>query len=451
MGNNSSRLNLPGVLPARLREVDLKLSAERESVIDAEEIAAYLEADGLGDELLSDRYGVTGLFDAAEMLYQQKGTGRALDKLRNTVKPVFPARLILRGPLYLLPGISGLLIAQQLGEGGLLGFAFAAAFGWGWTMTIAGVRYAEPFSVAGQALRFTLWISIVVGLLGGALTTLIFAGPNPALMDTALMNTALINIAMGALVGGVMSAATSSAGILLSLGQSGQYAGAFSSPLLAAGIAMMLPSQAATLVALGILGVVPVVTAFNITRPKGSLAPNLKTLRPHLPHALYGWSVALTFVILTAQLGAWTLMPIVLSAGLLEAGVWHAQEWLQYSAKNKRNLNELIRAGTPWLSFSAFVYAAILAVLVGLLQLGSLAQVMHFSSDALIAIPLFGLTLFLSAWLANQRQTTLLTVLWLLVAALTLGGFPHWAVAAGLSLILLALSLYTLTDPRSYR
>ncbi|MHA0034967.1 hypothetical protein ACXXDK_08615 [Deinococcus sp. PESE-38] len=47
-------------LPDKLREVDLTLRPDRERAVDALEIAAYLEADGLNDESLRDRYGAGG-------------------------------------------------------------------------------------------------------------------------------------------------------------------------------------------------------------------------------------------------------------------------------------------------------------------------------------------------------------------------------------------------------
>ncbi|MCD0163526.1 hypothetical protein IHN63_19735, partial [Deinococcus sp. 6YEL10] len=122
-----------GDLPERLREIDLTLAPERERVVDLEEIAAYLESDGLGDEVLRDRYGTAGLFDAAGRLYRQRGTGRALHRPVRTSAPAFPWRTLLRGPLYLLPGLSGLLVAREMGSGAGAAFAFAAAFGWGWS------------------------------------------------------------------------------------------------------------------------------------------------------------------------------------------------------------------------------------------------------------------------------------------------------------------------------
>ncbi|CAM4273290.1 hypothetical protein [Deinococcus marmoris] len=427
-----TRLQLPGELPERLREVDLKLAAERASAVDAEELAAYLEADGLGDEILKDRYGADGLFDAAEMLYRQKGTGRALDRVPAPVTPAFPWHMLPRGPLYLLPGLAGLLIAGALGKAAESAFILAAAFGWGWTMTVAGVRYAEPFAVPGRALRTTLLVSAGAGLLGGAGVAAALGG----------------DVLIGALVGGAVALSSGAAGVLLSLGQLGQFAGAFASPLLAAGIVMSLPSRGAALFALGLLAAVPTLTALNVTRPRGSLSASLSTLRPHLPHAVYGWAMAAAFVALSARIGTWPLLPVILGAGLLEAGVWHAQERLQVAARTLRTLIHLRRIGLPTVLLSAAGYG--LALGAGLALLSVLRVPVNLNLS-LLTVALYGAALLLSSWLANQRRLGFLTAIWALGAAALVLGLPPPLFALLTLLALLFPTLHTLSDPRSYR
>ncbi len=433
-GSSSPRLQLPGELPERLREVDLKLAAERSNAVDAEELAAYLEADGLGDEVLRDRYGTNGLFDAAEMLYRQRGTGRALDRLTVPGAPPFPWQMLLRGPLYLLPGLAGLLIARALGPAADHAFVLAAAFGWGWSMTVAGVRYAEPFAVPGRALRLTLLVSAGAGLLGGGVIAAALGGSGTVLTGT--------------LVGGAVALSSGAAGVLLSLGRLGQFAGAFASPLLAAGIVMSLPSRPAALAALALLAAVPVVTALNVTRVRGSLNADWATLRPHLPHAAYGWSMAAAFVALSARLGIWPLLPVILGAGLLEAGVWHVQERLQTAARSVRSLTQLRRVGLPTVLLGAAGYGAALG--------GGLVALAWFGlpialPTSLTTLALYSAALLLSSWLANQGRTTFLTAVWALGAAALLLGLPPPLFALFAVLALLAPTLSTLSDPRSYR
>ncbi|MFD2608624.1 hypothetical protein ACFSR9_04095 [Deinococcus taklimakanensis] len=435
---SSGAFTLPGALPGRLREVDAHLSGERARAVDAEELAAFLEADGLGDETLRDRYGVAGLFDAAETLYRQRGTGRDLNKRAALPTPPFPWAMLLRGPLYLLPGVTGLLAARQLGTGASEAFVFAAAFGWGWTMLVAGVRYAEPLAVPGRALRLTLLLSVVLGTLGGALISGLLVGWGAA--------------GTGALLGGAVSLATGAASVLLALNLPGQFAGAFATPLLAAGIVYMLPSLAGARVVLVLLGLVPLLTTLNATRKPGTLAASWRTLRPHVPAAAYGWAMAGAFVALTARLGAWALLPVVLSAGLLEAGVWHAQERLQHAARASLNLGELRRRGLPTVLAVTAGYG--LALAAGLLLLrGVLPPAWQPAPNTLLSVPPFGAALLLSAWLHNQRRTPLLTLVWVLCAAalvLPLGLSPP-AIAWAALLALLPPTLFALQDPRSYR
>ncbi|MDV6375273.1 hypothetical protein [Deinococcus arenicola] len=432
--STGSRLQLPGELPDRLREVDLKLASERTRAVDIEEIAAYLEADGLGDEILRDRYGAKGLFDAAEMLYRQKGTGGALDHINVASPATFPWTMLLRGPLYLLPGLAGLLIAGALGKGAEIAFVLAAAYGWGWTMTVAGVRYAEPFAVPGRALRLTLLISAGAGLLGGGLIALWAAGPQAVLLGT--------------LVGGAVALSSGAAGVLLSLSQLGQFAGAFASPLLAAGIVMAVPSVPAALFALALLAVVPTLTALNATRAPGTVNADLATLRPYLPHAVYGWSMAAAFVALSVRLGTWPLLPVILGAGLLEASVWYAQERLQIAARTHRTLAELRRVGVPTVLLGAAGYGVVLGAVLVVLSLLPLPIGLDTS---LVTITLYSAALMLSSWLANQRRTGILTVIWALgAAALVLGLSPPLFALLTL-LAMLVPALQTLSDPRSYR
>ncbi len=432
VSTTSTRLQLPGELPERLREVDLKLAADRANAVDAEELAAYLEADGLGDEVLRDRYGADGLFDAAERLYRQKGTGGALDRLPTPFTPAFPWRILLRGPMYLLPGLAGLLIAGALGAGAKSAFVLAAAFGWGWTMAVAGVRYTEPFAVPGRALRSTLVVSAGAGLLAGALTVAVVGG----------------DMLTGALVGGAVALSSGAAGVLLSLGQLGQFAGAFASPLLAAGIVVAQPSRLAALFALALLAAVPTFTALNATRSPGSLKASLVGLRPHLPNAAYGWAMAAAFVALSVQLGTWPLLPVILGAGLLEAGVWHAQERLQIAARTLRTLPELRRVGLPTVLLGAAGYGAAMGAVLALLSL--LPMPINLPATV-VTVALYGAGLLLSSWLANQHRLAFLTAVWTLGAAALVLGLPPPMFALLSLLALLFPTLHTLSDPRSYR
>lgn len=466
-------------LPDRLREVDLKLSHERELVVDALEIAAYLEADGLSDESLRGRYNAGGLFHAAELLFAQRGSGRALNRLAQLPLPAFPWHMLLRGPLYLLPGLAGLLITRPLGVGAAAAFIFAAAFGWGWSMTIAGLRYSEPFAVPGRAMRAALWMAGVMGTLGGGITALLLAGTS--------------HLLLGALSGGAVSLATAASGILLALGRTGLSAGALGLPMLVAVVvhvsllpvsgsmvidASAVPSSfiaaegegitgavgnagaetvsvslVAPLVALALLAAAPVLAVLHVTRTPGMLPVTWAVLRPHLRLATYGWAMALTFVGFNSQLGAWPLLPIILSAGLLEAGVWHSQERLQHAARSLRDLTELRWRGRVTVPVVAALYAVILAVAVLLAHWsGIVPQLSGITPGTQLGVALLGSAFLLSAWLANQRQVALLFGVWLVAAVLTFtAALPLPLISLALVLTFLLSALNALNDPRSYR
>ena len=421
-------------LPERLQELDFRLSHERAGAVDAEELAAYLEADGLSDETLKDRYGVDGLFAAAELLYRQKGTGRSLNRASTNAAPRFPWIMLLRGPLYLLPGLSGALIARTMGAGGDQAFVFAAALSWGWTMLVAGIRYAEPLAVPGNALRLTLLISAAAGSLGGAVCAALLSGPDKALI--------------GALIGGAVALSGTAAGVLLALRRVWPFALAFASPLLAAIFVTALPSPLVSYAALALLALLPSLAALNATRTPGQLAATRAALRPHLPHALYGWAMAAAFIALTQQLGTWALLPLILASGLLEAGVWHTQATLQRAARVCRDLTLLRRSGIKVVITAAAGYGLSLAA--ALLVLLRLPLPISIPNEATAIVPLYGVALLLSAWLSNHGPIRLLAVFWALSAAALLLGLPP-TVFALLPFLLIVPTLKALADPRSYR
>jgi hypothetical protein len=452
-------------LPDKLREVDLTLRPDRERAVDALEIAAYLEADGLNDESLRDRYGAGGLFAAAEWLYAQRGTGRALERPRREARPRFPWELAQRGPLYLLPGLCGLLIAQATPPVTGRAFVFAAAFGWGYSLLIASVRYAEPLGTPGRALRLTLWVGGACGLLGGALSALLWPG-------SGLWTTSLL---WGTAMGGAVALAGAAAGVMLALGERGQVAGAFAPALLLGGMLYVLPSTGLAVAALAALAVFPVLLALRATRDGGELPARFVTLRPGLGLAAYGWALAAAFAGLSLRLGGWTMLPLVLSAGLLEAGVWNAQQGLQYVARQQGSFTLLVRRGAARVLGTALVYGLGLLSLLALLSAvrwlaagwlgigtpapagaagpGTLGDLpfSDLSRAALVTVSAFGAALLLSTWLANQRRERWLLAFWLgFCLLLTLGVSPP-ALSLFAAFALLPLTLFTLYDLRSYR
>ncbi|MGX9686287.1 hypothetical protein ACTQ9L_03980 [Deinococcus wulumuqiensis] len=438
-------------LPDKLREVDLTLRPDRERAVDALELAAYLEADGLNDEGLRDRYGAGGLFAAAEWLYAQRGTGRALVRPRREAPPRFPWELAQRGPLYLLPGLCGLLIAQATPPVTGRAFMFAAAFGWGYSLLIASVRYAEPLGTPGRALRLTLWLGGACGLLGGALSGLLLAGDGPG------------DWLWGTAMGGAVALAGSAAGVMLALGERAQVAGAFAPALLLGGMLYVVPGVELALASLAALALFPALLALRVTREPGDLPARLATLRPGLGLAAYGWALAAAFAELSLRLGGWALLPLVLSAGVLEAGVWNAQQGLHYVARQQGSFTLLVRRGAARVLGTALAYAlgllAVFALVAGvcwawpdlLPSAGAVDPARELGRTALLTVPAFGAALLLSTWLANQRRERWLLAFWLGFGGLLVLGVspPRLSLLAALALI--PPTLLALYDLRSYR
>ena len=423
-------------LPDKLREVDLTLRPDRERAVDTLELAAYLEADGLSDESLRDRYGAGGLFAAAETLYAQRGTGRALERPREEAVPPFPWYLAQRGPLYLLPGACGVLISGAAGSGASIAFVFAAAFGWGYSMLLARIRYAEPFGTPGAALRLALAVATLTGLVGGGLLAALMVGQ--------------AHWAWGVLLGGTVAVSGAAAGVLLSLDQRGQVAGAFALPLLLGGMVYVWPHPVLQLLALAALSFSPLLLALRATREPGQLPAEWSTFRPGLGLALYGWALAAAFVALSHRLGGWVMLPVILSAGLLEAGVWNAQQGLQHTARTRSDFAQVFWEGSRQVLGTALLYGLLLvAGLALLVPLPLTARQINLA--VLLTIPAFGMALLLSTWLANQRREGLLLAIWAGYSLLLALGVSPPLLSAPLILVLLPLTFVTLRDLRSYR
>ena len=449
VGNPS--VGLPPELPRRLRELDLTLAPERAAVVDPLELAAYLEADGLNDETLRERYGAGGLFRAAELLYLQRGTGRSLDRPPAPRPPELPWRLALRGPLYLLPGVAGLLLVTalvsgpvagqmagaELGTGASAAFAAAATYGWGHGMLVAGVRYAEPLGVPGRALRLTLALAAGAGALLGGVLAWGFGG--------------LGALGLGALVGGAVGLAGGAGSVLLALGRTAAFALSFAAPLVLGALVWAVPALGGRGLGLLALVAVPLGAALHATRAPGTLAawPPLPALRRGGRPALFGWAAALACLALSLRLGGAALLPLVLSAGLLEAGVWHAQARLQHAARVRQGWAAVRRRGQLTLPAAALLYALVLyGLTLALLAVPALGV----APQAALALPPLGAALLLGTWLANHGREPVLGALWLGAAALLLWpGAPPAPIAALTLLITLSLTFLALRDLRSYR
>lgn len=428
-----------------LAELSGRLTNERSRAVDAEELAAILEAEGLTDDQARSRYGEAGLFALAEQLYAQERRARAGRPVL-VQRPTFPWRLTLRGPLYLLPAVSLLLTARLAPpadrEALNLALGLASAFGWGWSMAVARLRFLDPLGVPGRLLLQAALLGLPLGLLLGTLGALMAGLSLPQLL-------------LGALACGIFSLALGVAGALISLDRRQATLVAFVPALLVAGALpllhgpWLLPSLP---LGLGLIALLPLVTLMlQFRRPehRGERRLDRAALRLAIPQALYGWSVAAFFGLMALRLGSGAvLLPTVLSVGLLEGLVWHFQHRLQHQVRHA-SVPQPLRGLWPLLRLSAIYFA-----LLGTLQL--LTQQLGLGS-APLALPLCSAAFLPSAWLASQGRLRAVTLLWLLGAATLLwppaAAPPDPAMTAVLLLpcALLLLCWTALHDLRAYR
>jgi hypothetical protein len=407
-----------------LSELHGRLASERDRAVDAEELAAILEADGLSDEQARSRYGQDGLFALAEQLYAQ-GRGQRKPALWDERRSPFPWSLTLRGPLVLMPALSLLFtarLAHGMGEAGVsqainLALALASAFGWGWSMALARLRFLDPLGVPGKLLRQAAVLGLPLGGLLGAVGGLL------AHFDPA-------DIQLCAAISGVFGLALGVAGALLSLERRRDTVLAFV-PIAALALALsFLPipvaySAPVLLLGLTLVAAVPMGVLNRLVRRPGHLGErrlDRAALRLAVPQAMYGWSMAVFFGLLAIRLdiGAVALLPTVLSVGVLEAMIWHYQRYLQYQSRDSSSLQPT-QSFWPLLAFSALYFALLCSLQLVVHGLGL--------GGAPLLLPLCAMAFLPSAWLANQNRLVAITWAWSM-GAVVLGLPLLWPIAA---------------------
>ncbi|MFL6077474.1 MAG: hypothetical protein ACJ73S_29270 [Mycobacteriales bacterium] len=150
------------------------------------EVAAGLEAAGLSDRLVRQRYGYADVFALGERMYAD--TERRPDTPPPPDPPwrPRPGRHLLRGALFALPGLCVLGGAPALGGGGpwrlLLALGLPAS--WGVAQCLAALGYTRPFANAGL-LRWGLLAGTVLAVLAALAGVLALPAGRPLVLFTA--------------------------------------------------------------------------------------------------------------------------------------------------------------------------------------------------------------------------------------------------------------------------
>jgi hypothetical protein len=153
-----------------------RLDAVCRTAVDAWQIAAVLESDGINDVIARDEYGMNDVFELAEELFrrvplrlrpmQVQTTGRILVK---TLRELSHGPL-LAWPLLIIPALLGVIGPTQLEWGALIGLIVGWAWALGSSRLAERLRSRDLSEVATTVLRSHVILSSLMVAVGVGLT-----------------------------------------------------------------------------------------------------------------------------------------------------------------------------------------------------------------------------------------------------------------------------------------
>ena len=411
-----------------------------------QELAAILESEGFTDALVRERFGDEDVFACAQRLFElvPYRSPDVAQLQRAAAPPVH--RELLRGVIYLLPAVwtpSALALHWPGGEQAItLGLLIATLFGWGWMQGVAYLGYLRLVQGTAAAAHMLRRAS-AVALLLTALAALLLA----QWQGLSAVQVSLVAVSIGA----YLAAATA----LLVLGRERDLLLASLPALLWAGLRSLWPEvaglaeaqQAAGLLALAVG--LPVAAALLATaspagagmlphpvgtvsgwRPGRALAAAQSVMamtRQALPHAVYGWLCAafLALVLLRPLSEAtgiggwsWSVIPLVLSMGLLELCLRRTHLALRRVAETSGSVRSAVQRSLLRVMGFALSYGA--ALLGAYLLIRALAPVFGLlppSWPLLLGHVCLGVGLLLSGLLSNIHLLRRVLLSWGLATA----------------------------------
>lgn len=319
---HSGELHGDGCAFCGLAELRRRMRALCESAVDALEIAAALEFDGLNDQAVRTRYGFTDVFALAEHLYWQVPRRPAEPPAPAEPWQANPAEHILHGLLYAVPAMCFPAAAPLLtGTATLAGLVVSILVSWALSQGLAYLGYARAGRLDPGG---SLWI-----LRGGtAVGLLVLWG---ALGVTALLVPARI---AGLVFAGGQGTYLLAATVLLVCGKHRWLLVCLAPGVLASTGFLVLgrpgPLEYPVWWALGASVLVTVVCAAVCTArpgPAGGRWPTAHELYGAVPHALFGLVAAglLAYPVVASQLtgklphlATMLATPLSLSMGVAE-------------------------------------------------------------------------------------------------------------------------------------
>ncbi|SNT41596.1 hypothetical protein SAMN05421812_105438 [Asanoa hainanensis] len=173
--------------------------------VDALQVAALLEADGITDRVARAVFGFTDVFYLAEEVFRRAGGG--VRRLRPVAAPLRDpgraAREIAHGALYLLPGalfpaVAAVIAPQVL----VVALLVAGVLGWVWAAGASWLAFqclnVDDDLTAGRVLAWSTGIGMVVAALAGLGVTMAVGGGVtaaalvPGVMAYQMASTALV-------------------------------------------------------------------------------------------------------------------------------------------------------------------------------------------------------------------------------------------------------------------
>ncbi|WEV29350.1 hypothetical protein OYE22_32265 [Streptomyces sp. 71268] len=155
------------------------------AAVHPDEIAAFLEADGLTGEQITERFGRRDVFELAAELHARVPRGYPEPPARPDPWRAAPGRFLLRGVVFTLPGLGYVLSAPFLdGPSGRFGLsagtvplAASALVGWAWNQALAHRAYRWLALGGTPAAAACLRVGGAVGALLAFAAALALPGP----------------------------------------------------------------------------------------------------------------------------------------------------------------------------------------------------------------------------------------------------------------------------------
>ncbi len=456
--------------------------------VDALQVAAVLESDGLTDRAARDDYGYSDVFALAEEVFSRM-PARTPDEPALRRRAPRALRELSHGLLYVLPSTAFPAAFALLGLRGLVtGMVLATALGWVWSMgnTVLAYRLlgtGHP-AVAARILRFGMLLGLAVGAVGGlVLTWLVGLPPGVVLLVVAQLGFQLsagVLLFFGlelTLVWAMAPTVVFGLGYL-AIARPGLATGAASVPAWMTSIPIWVAGSGIWSVCVAVIAAY-VVAARPGAKPHGDLFPATPALNlPRPPMWREVWAVlpivgyaglcaAYLLYADTRYVNAGTdlalaVTPLVLGMGALE---WQARQFseravgltrrVRYPADFVRRVWRLFGGG---IGTTIGIMAALAAALMAVLAYADLLT----GRGAVVigAHVLLGGAYFIGFILLNHgRLAVLLAVSGSVLVGYAVGvaelPYAHWAIFLASSSALVVLLLVTvctsLTEARRYR